>query len=429
MTTSAVTGTTLPLVEVNEKRLDDYKDIVEAGVIDEIRTLALPLQGKRVLHINSSPSGGGVADILEALVPLLKDVGIWAEWRVIRGDSQFFEVTKKMHNILQGSQETWTKALWNIWLRFSEQNARELKPDYDLIVVHDPQPAAIPHFLSKHNSRGSAKWLWRCHIDLTDAMPHLWRKLRYYLRGYDGLAFTLKEFIKNDFSGQQILVSAPAIDPLNAKNIPLGSRAAADILVGFGIDPDRPLIAQISRFDPWKDPLGVIDVYRRVKARVRELQLVMIGPTSPDDPEGWLYFEKTARHAGNDPDIYLLSNFKGASDLAVNAVQTRADVIIQKSIREGFGLSTTGSLWHSKPVVAGRAGGIRLQVIDGETGYLISSTEECAERVLSLLSTPALSRKMGAKAREHVRRNFLITRYLKDSLATYRQMLEGTSSA
>ena len=236
----------------------------------------------------------------------------------------------------------------------------------------------------------------------------------------------MPEFIKNGFSGPLTFVSAPAIDPINPKNVPLGRKAASHILAGFGIDSARPIMAQISRFDPWKDPLGVVDAYRQVKTQINDLQLVMIGPTASDDPEGWLFFEKTARHAGEDPDVHLLSNFKGAGDLAVNAVQTRADVIVQKSIREGFGLSVTGSLWHGKPVVAGRAGGIQLQVIDGKTGFLIDSTQECAERVLQLLRNPHLSRKMSENAREHVRRNFLITRYLKDSLVEYRQLLENS---
>ena len=426
MTTEAGIETTLPMVEVKEKKLDDYLDIVGAQVIDEIRSLAAPLQGKRILHLNSSPSGGGVADILEALIPLLTDLDLRPEWRVIRGNSVFFDITKKMHNTLQGRPVTWNRGMWNIWLDGNERNAQEMDPDYDVVVVHDPQPAAIPHFLSSQNGKGRAKWLWRCHIDLTDAPSNVWKRLQSYVRKYDGAEFSMSEFIKNGFGGPRTFVSAPAIDPINPKNVPLGRRASAHILAGFGVDPARPIMAQISRFDPWKDPIGVVDVYRQVKTQINELQLVMIGPTAADDPEGWLFFEKTARHAGEDPDVHLLSNFKGAGDLAVNAVQTRADVVVQKSIREGFGLSVTGSLWHGKPVVAGRAGGIQLQVLDGRTGFLIDSTEECAERVLQLLKSPRLSRRLGENAREHVRKNFLITRYLRDSLVQYRQLLENS---
>ncbi|MFQ5933782.1 MAG: glycosyltransferase [Dehalococcoidia bacterium] len=426
MTIQAPTETTLPEREASRKRLDDYRRIAGTKAVDEIRTLALELQGKRVLHLNSAAYGGGVADVLGALVPLLNDIGLSAEWRTIRGDDAFFEVTKKMHNGLQGRPVAWTRAMWNTWLKFNEQNASELDPDYDIVVIHDPQPAAILHFLRKAERTGRAKWLWRCHIDLTDMPPELWRKLLPYVQFYDGAEFSMGEFVERSLVGPEINVVAPAIDPLDPRNIPLGRRAAADLLKSSGIDSRRPIMAQVSRFDSWKDPLGVIDAYRLVKTEVQDLQLVLIGPTASDDPEGLVYFERTARHAGEDPDIHLLTNLKGGGDLTVNAVQTRADVMVQKSIREGFGLSVSGSLWHGKPVVAGRAGGIVLQVIDGKTGFLIDSTEECAERVLRLLKDPGLSRKMGRRAKEHVRRNFLITRYLRDSLVAYGRLLQGS---
>ncbi|MFQ5874074.1 MAG: glycosyltransferase [Dehalococcoidia bacterium] len=428
MVIQTATGTALPQRKISRKQLDDYREIVGKDEIEEIRTLALPLQGKRVLHINSSPSGGGVADILEALVPLLNDIGLSAEWRTIRGDASFFEVTKKLHNSLQGKSVAWTRAMWNTWLKFNHQSARELDPDYDIIVVHDPQPAAMLRYMNKRNGNGRAKWLWRCHIDLTDTPPELWRKFLPYVQLYGGVEFSMGEFVGRSLTGPEIFVAPPAIDPLDAKNVRLGRKAAAKILAPFGIDPERPIMAQVSRFDPWKDPLGVIDAYRLVKAEVKELQLVLIGPTAVDDPEGMLYFEHTARRAGDDPDIHLLTNFKGAGDLTVNAVQTLADVLVQKSIREGFGMSVAGSLWHGKPVVAGRAGGIVLQVIDGETGFLVDSMEECADKALALLQNPALSRKLGKKAKEHVRRNFLITRYIRDSLATYQRLLDGSPS-
>lgn len=426
MTSEVITGTTLPRREVSRKRLEDYREIAGGDVIDDIRTLALPLQGTRVLHINSSPAGGGVADILVALVPLLNDIGLSAEWRTIRGDGSFFEITKKMHNSLQGKPVDWTRTMWDTWLKFNQQNARELDPDYDIIVVHDPQPAALHRYTNTRNGNGRAKWLWRCHIDLTDTPPELWRKLLPYIQVYDGAEFSTGEFVGKNLTDPEIFVTPPAIDPLDARNVPLGRKAAAKILAEFGIDPERPIMAQISRFDPWKDPLGVIDTYRLVKRKVEDIQLVMIGPTASDDPEGWTYFEKTARRAGEDSDIHLLTSVTGADDLAINAVQTRADVIVQKSIREGFGLSVAGSLWHGKPVVAGRAGGIVIQVIDGETGFLIDSTEQCGNRALALLEDPAFSRKLGKRAKEHVRRNFLITRYLRDSLASYSQLLNGS---
>lgn len=425
MTTRTPDKTTLPIRETSEKRLEDYRPVVGDEATEEILALAKPLRGKRILHVNSSGFGGGVADLLEALVPLLNDIGLRAEWRIIRGDESFFDVTKAMHNTLQGKPTPWTQEMWNTWLRFNEQNSLELSPHYDVIIIHDPQPAALLYYLRERNGTGPARWLWRCHIDLTDMPRSLWRRLLPYLQFYDGVEFSMGEFVERSLVGPSIFISTPAIDPLNPKNVPLSRRAAAKELAAFGIDTRRPIMAQISRFDPWKDPLGVVDVYRWVKKDVPNLQLVMIGPTAADDPEGLLFFELTARRAGEDPDIHLLTNFKGAGDLTVNAVQTRADVIVQKSIREGFGLSVSGSLWHAKPVVAGRAGGIVMQVLDGQTGFLAESTEEFAAKVSSLLRDPGLSRKMGRKAKEHVRRNFLVTRYLRDNLKTYSSLLGG----
>ncbi len=415
--------TTLPIRETGEKRLEDYRPLVGDRVIEEILALAEPLRGKRVLHVNSSGFGGGVADLLEALVPLMNDVGLQAEWRTIRGDSSFFDVTKAMHNSLQGKPMRWTAAMWDTWLKFNQQNAAELDPDYDVIIIHDPQPAALLHYLRQRNGTNPACWLWRCHIDLTDMPRSLWRRLLPYLRSYDGTEFSMQEFVGPSLAGPRIFISTPAIDPLNPKNVPLNKRAAARALKPFGIDPQRPLMAQVSRFDPWKDPLGVIDVYRLVKTEVPDLQLVMIGPMAADDPEGLLFFELAARRAGEDPDIHLLTNLNGAGDMAVNAVQTRADILLQKSVREGFGLSVSGSLWHSKPVIASRAGGIVMQVLDGETGFHAESTGEFADKALTLLSDRDLSRKMGRKARAHVRSNFLVTRSLRDNLQTYGALL------
>ncbi|MCH8090386.1 MAG: glycosyltransferase [Chloroflexi bacterium] len=422
--TTQVAGETLPVREVGERRLDDYAPVVGEEAIQELRSLALPLLGKRVLHINSSPDGGGVADILAALVPLLNDLGLKAEWRTIKGDALFFDITKKMHNTLQGEPVAWDRSMWDTWLRCNEQNAQMLDPKHDVIIVHDPQPAAILHYLNQRHRNGATKWLWRCHIDLTDASPEIWRRLQPYIRPYDAAEFSMEGFINGDYTGPRTFVCTPGIDPLDPKNLPMDPGTAREILAVFGIDCDRPFMAQISRFDPWKDPLGVIDAYRLARAQVPGLQLVMIGPIAADDPEGMTFFEKTARRAGEDPDIHLLTSFKGVGDREVNAVQTLAAVVVQKSIREGFGLSATGTLWHGKPVIAGRAGGLCLQVIDGETGFLIDTTEECAEKVVMLLKDPALSVKLGERAKEHVRKNFLITRYVRDSLLVYRELLE-----
>ena len=414
--------TSLPLREVGERKLEDYAEVAGWGAVEEIRELASGLKGKTVLHLNSSASGGGVADIFEALIPLLNDVSVEAEWRTIRGESPFFDVTKSMHNSLQGKRVEWTAEMWNIWLEYNHQNARHLSPDYDIIFVHDPQPAPLLHFVDGRSGEAT-KWIWRCHIDLTDAQPDVWANLQKYISLYDAAEFSMEGFIIKGYEGPTPWVSAPGIDPLDMKNVPLTREEAARTLGRFGVDADRPVMAQVSRFDPWKDPLGVVDAYRMVKEQVPEIQLIMIGPTAADDPEGLGYFEKTARRAGEDPDVHLITNFKGMTDREVNAVQTLASVVVQKSSREGFGLSATGSLWHGKPVIAGRAGGLMLQVLDGVTGFLVDSTEECAERALLLLRNPGLAEEMGCRAREHVRENFLITRVLRDNLLLYRRVL------
>ena len=414
--------TRLPLREVGQRRLEDYASITGPGPVEEIRELAAGLKGKSVLHVNSSPRGGGVADIFEALIPLLNDVGVGAEWRTITGEAPFFAVTKSMHNSLQGKRVPWTEQMWDTWLEYNRQNARDLYAEYDIVFVHDPQPVPILHFLG--DRRGSeTKWIWRCHIDLTDAQPDIWANIQEYIRLYDAAEFSMAEFIIEGYGGPTPWVSAPGIDPLDEKNVPLSPDEATKALQPFGVDVDRPIMAQVSRFDPWKDPLGVVDAYRLVKEQMHEVQLVMIGPTAADDPEGLGFFEKTARRAGEDSDVHLITNFKGMTDREVNAVQTMAGVIVQKSTREGFGLSATGSLWHGKPVIAGRAGGLTLQVLDGETGFLIDSTEECAAKALTLLQEPAMAGKMGRRAREHVRENFLITRVLRDNLLLYRRVL------
>ena len=414
--------TSLPVREVGHRRLEDYAAVTGSGPVEEIRELAAGLKGKTVLHLNSSPRGGGVADILEALIPLLNDVGVEAEWRTIRGEAPFFDVTKSMHNSLQGKRVEWTAEMWDTWLEYNRRNAGDLYAEYDIVFVHDPQPAPILHFMG--DRRGSdTKWIWRCHIDLTDAQPEVWANLQDYIRLYDAAEFSMKEFIIGGYGGPTAVVSAPGIDPLDEKNVPLTWTEAARVLEPFGVDSKRPIMAQVSRFDPWKDPLGVVDAYRLVKKEVPGIQLIMIGPTAADDPEGLGFFEKTARRAGEDPDVHLITNFKGMTDREVNAVQTLARVMVQKSTREGFGLSATGSLWHGKPVIAGRAGGLTLQVLDGKTGFLIESTEECEEKALSVLQDSAMAEEMGRQAREHVRENFLITRVLRDNLCLYRRVL------
>lgn len=410
-------------VPLTPKKLEDYRPIVGDEQLETIRQLAAPLEGTRVLHLNATSFGGGVAEILTALVPLLNDVGLAADWQIIRGSDDFYEVTKAMHNSLQGMFVDWTPQMRDTWLQTNRENAERFDEPYDVVVVHDPQPAAILGSLRELNSdRANGKWIWRCHIDLTEAQVQTWDLLKLHVGEYDGAIFTLQDYIKQDLLGPQRFTVPPAIDPLSPKNVELPKDTHDAILDRYGIDHRRPLIAQISRFDRWKDPLGVIEVYRLVKESVPGLQLVLVASMAHDDPEGWAWFERTVRRAGEDYDIHILSNLNGVGNVEVNAFQ-RAQVVIQKSVREGFGLVVSEALWKSRPVVAGKVGGIPLQLIDGETGYLVGTTEECAERVSALLNDAAAANRMGAAGHEYVREHFLITRYLQDYLQIFRTVL------
>lgn len=412
-------------VSTTPKSLDAYRAVVGDQCIDEIVEIASDLRGARVLHINATAFGGGVAEILGTLVPLLNDVGLEADWQVIKGADDFFNVTKAMHNSLQGMYYDWTTAMRETWLTYNRLNADLFDQDWDYVIVHDPQPAAMLAYVEERLGARSSKWIWRCHIDLTDAQVQVWDLLRPYVQTYDGAIFTLPDYVKEDLQGPAVFCVPPAIDPLSPKNTELPAETVAAILQRYGVDPSRPMITQISRFDPWKDPLGVIDVYRAVKRDVPDLQLVMVASMASDDPEGWDWYERTVRRAGEDFDIHILSNLNGVGNIEVNAFQRAAAVVIQKSVREGFGLVVSEALWKGRPVVAGNVGGIPLQIIEGETGFLVNNTEDCAAKVLQLLQKPADAERMGAMGIEFVRERFLTTRYLRDYLEIFRHLSGG----
>jgi trehalose synthase len=405
----------LQQVELGRKALDDYRPIVGDEVIVEIGELAASLKGARVVHVNATAYGGGVAEMLETLVPLMCDVGLDAEWQVIEGADEFFGVTKACHNGLQGMDIPFTEEMKAIWQRYNEMNARRFEGEYDFVVIHDPQPAGLLHY----HGGGGGHWAWRCHIDTSHPNRAYWDFFAPYISEYEAGIFTMEQYVGPGVSYEHLAIVTPTIDPLSPKNMPMPEDEAREIVAGFGIDVNRPLVTQVSRFDPWKDPLGVIDAYRVVKEQVPEVQLALVGSMASDDPEGWYYLDKTSRHAGEDFDIYILHNFHGVGGLEVGAFQTASDVIVQKSTREGFGLVVTEGLWKGKPVVGGNAGGIPLQVLDGQTGFLVDSAEECGEKVLYFLQHPREAARMGAAAREHVRRNFLTTRHLTDYLQLF----------
>ncbi len=414
----------LTQVPVQPKSLQDYRPVVGDDVIDRLYALAEPLRGARVVHVNATAYGGGVAEILQSLVPLMRDVGLDARWEVIEGSDEFFNVTKTMHNGLQGMDVPFEEEHRAIWVRYNRLNAENFSGPYDFAVIHDPQPAGLHHFTAGKPAR---HWIWRCHIDTSAPTPAFWEFLVPYLNGYGAGIFTMREYVGPGLHFPHLAIIAPTIDPLSPKNRSMSSDEARRVVARFGVDTERPLMLQVSRFDPWKDPLGVIDAYRLVKAHVPELQLALVGSMASDDPEGWSLYDRTLRHAGEDFDIHVLHNFHGVGNEEVNAFQTAADVVVQKSLREGFGLVVTEALWKGKPVVGGRAGGIPLQVIEGQTGFLVESVEACADRVLYLLRFPEERARMGERGREHVRRHFLITRLLEDYLRLFLQM-EGQSA-
>jgi trehalose synthase len=354
----------------------------------------------------------------------MADAGLDVEWRIIRGEEEFFNVTKAIHNALQGDPRSLTPEEQEIFRRYNEQNAADFPADYyDYVIVHDPQPIAMIDGFPDRKS----KWIWRGHIDFSTPNPDVMEFLLPSLRRYDDAIFHIREYVPHADGLPEIVVWPPAIDPLMPKNLALSPEDAAYILDQFGIDVERPMITQVSRFDPWKDPLGVIDAYRLVKERFPDVQLALVGSMAHDDPEGWDYYNRTVEYADDDPDIYILSNMNSVGAVEVNAFQVHSDAVIQKSIKEGFGLTVTEALWKTKPTVAGRVGGIVVQITDGETGWLVSSANDCAQACIEVLRDPAEARSRALKGKEHVRRHFLTPRLLRDWLVLFNR-LEGNDT-
>jgi trehalose synthase len=403
-------------VAVASKSLADYTHICGRELIAEIRELAEPLRDWRVVHVSATAFGGGVSEILYALVPLMRDVGLDCEWQVIYGREEFFNATKLMHNALQGAPQDLDEEQWATWRQYNEMNARELSGGWDMCLVHDPQPAAL-HHLVPEKARG---WLWRCHIDLSTPNEQTMARLLPHIKDYPQSMFHLREYVPAGMEGN-VYVVPPAIDPLTPKNMALSPEDASYVCGQFGIDVDRPLMCQVSRFDPWKDPLGVIDAYRAVKQQLPEVQLALVGSMASDDPEGWDYFNATIAHADGDSDIHILNNFNNVGAIEVNAFQSHSDVMVQKSTREGFGLTVSEAIWKARPFIGGNVGGIPLQIEDTVTGFLVSSPQECAERALAVLTDPVLGRELGRRGKERVREHFLMPRYLRDYLRIFHE--------
>ncbi len=404
-------------ISVGNKSLADYTHLVGRPLVKEIRDLAEELQGLRVLHVSATAFGGGVSEILYTLIPLMNDAGISAEWQVMLGREEFYNATKRLHNALQGNPESLTEEEWEVYFRYNEMNASEITGDWDVIIIHDPQPAGIKRLVPDK----AKTWVWRCHIDLSTPNPKAIERIVPLIHDYDHSVWHVPAYVPEGLDGTSggVVICPPAIDPLSPKNMALSPEDAAFVCDQFGIDVDRPLMCQVSRFDPWKDPIGVIDAYRLVKQEMPEVQLALIGSMATDDPEGWEFFNSTMAHADGDPDIHILNNFNNVGAIEVNAFQSQADVVIQKSTREGFGLTVSEALWKGRPFIGGNVGGIPLQVQDGQTGFLVNSPEECADRSLRILREPDLGKQLGRTGKEHVRAHFLTPRLLRDWLRLF----------
>jgi len=402
------------------KSFSQYKGICTDEILSEVEELASQLQGTRILNINATAFGGGVAEILHNVVPLMLDLGIKASWDVLEAPHEFYDVTKKFHNGLQGAPITLSHEELHLYEKVNRANARTLG-EYDLVYVHDAQPLFIKDTLS-HNGDTQTKWAWRCHVDTSNPNEYLSRYLMPCISMYDAAVYTMDQYVPSGLRAPVSIIS-PTIDPLDDKNKAMSVKEAARIVRGFGIDVDRPLLLQVSRFDPWKDPIGVIEAYRLVKKTYPDVQLALVGSMASDDPEGWEQLAQVVACVDGDRDIFVLTNDDGVGAVEVNAFQRKAAVVIQKSTREGFGLTVSEALWKASAVVAGNVGGIPLQVQHGVTGSLVSSIEECASMCIKVLQNPERSEKMALAGREHVRKNFLTPNILRDELKLFLRLL------
>jgi trehalose synthase len=411
----------LELVHVGERILDSYRGVVPDAVLDHLRDVSSHLRGLRVLHINATPYGGGVSELLRSVVPLLNNLGLVADWKIIRGNDAFFQATKTIHNGLQGAKTGLSKEQRDTYLANANQNAKLLEERYDFVVIHDPQPAAILSLRGKD----AARWIWRCHIDTSHPNPEVMAFLRPYFADYDAAVFTMAQFVPPEFPVDRIGIIPPAIDPLSPKNLPLEEDLARQILDWIGIVLEGPLITQVARFDPWKDPLGVIAAWRLAREEIPGLSLALVGSMALDDPEGWEVYRRIKAEAQNDPGIHVFTNLTGVGNIEVNAFQRLSSVVVQKSIREGFGLVVSEALWKETPVVAGKAGGIPLQMADQVGGFLVDSVEECATAVVRLLRNREEAKTLGRQGRERVREHFLLPRLLLNELSLMLDLLRA----
>jgi trehalose synthase len=401
--------------------LEDYRKIVGDEIINGILRRVRKLYGKHILHINSTYQGGGVAEILNSLVPLMNDIGLDAGWRILHGNPDFFTVTKKFHNALQGEPIRFTDMKRRLYIQANENFSTYTHIDHDCVIIHDPQPLPLIGFYKKRQP-----WIWRCHIDITHPNEEAWEFIKTFALRYDLVIVSNEQYKKKDLPVEQRIIF-PAIDPLSPKNIEISDRLISKNLSKFNISTDKPLLTQISRFDKWKDPEGVLEVFKLVKEEV-DCRLVLCGNTATDDPEGREIYESTERKAKpliKRGEVIMVGEPASSNFIFINALQRQSSVMMQKSIREGFALTVTESMWKETPVVGSNIGGIPLQIEDGENGFLVEPTDikGAAERVVNLLQEPKLAEEMGKRAKEKIRKNFLVTRMLIDYLDLFNMML------
>ncbi len=406
-----------PPAPVPAPPLDDYESIVGKAVVDELRFLARELKGKTLKMVNSTAVGGGVAEMLNRLVPLLGELEVATHWDVIMGGNDFFEVTKAFHNALHGADYELTRHAQEIFLTYNEQNRQRMQFNEDVVVIHDPQPAA----LIRARQDGPRRWVWRCHIDLSNPHPQVWGFLRPFIEQYDAAIFSSQSFARQLPIPQYLFY--PCIDPLSEKNKPLDESIVQKVCDEFGVDRSRPIVTQVSRFDRLKDPVGVVQAFKLAKKYV-DCQLVLAGGGASDDPEGAIVLGEVREAAGNDPDIIILELPPWCA-LEINALQQASTLVVQKSIKEGFGLTVTEALWKSKPTIASAVGGIPNQVIDKLTGMLVHSVEGCAYQIRYLLTHPEFAAQLGRNGRENVKENFLMTTNLRRWLLLLQILLRG----
>jgi trehalose synthase len=389
--------------------INEYTGISPKGDLVLLHKLGEKLNNRSFLHINSTRAGGGVAEILHRMIPILNDLGIDARWEVIEGDERFFDITKKIHNALQGNLEKITEDMWHYHFEVNRWNADKLNLNADAVLIHDPQPAPLVEF------RQTGRWMWRCHIDIANPIKEVCDYLKRYCEKYDAAIFSVSKFTRAMSIDEFII--APSIDPLSEKNRELTEEDIDETAERLEIPRDRPIILQVSRFDRFKDPIGVIKAYRIVK-KYNDCILVLAGSPATDDPEGEMVLDEVEEYAANDPDIHILL-LPPFSDKDINALQRMATIVLQKSLKEGFGLTVSEAMWKGRPVICSATGGIPLQIIHGVTGFLVHSVDGTAFRIRQFLNNPEMAKRMGDKGREYVRTNFLITRQVRDYLSAW----------